>query len=241
MKRLLTGALFTLLISIYANASIPVQDMSPDALALEYYGTLNGQSTFDDDRSVLAMHMFRMHYSPSPALRLSLGVGSSNFYIDNVVRAQKGLSLTAGAALIIPKIHPFISLTTGFDGYYISCSGEQTRSVGLLSVPYAGVILHVSEFVDLEVGGSYSAFDVQKKYLDTNSPFSCIEDQARIYSTLTLHDPDNGVYLSGGLSCAANTAKTLRESLTNSATVWFQFGIILKQDKEAVKNDSIYW
>jgi len=241
MKRLLTGALFTLLVSIYANASIPVQDMSPDALALEYYGTLNGQNTFDDDRAVLAMHMLRMHYSPSPALRLTIGVGNSNFYIDNQIRCQKGLSLTAGAALFIPKIHPLVSLTTGFDGYYISGSSDEARAVGLLSVPYAGVIVHVSDFVDLELGGSYSTFDVQKKHSDDTSPFSRIEDQTRIYSTLTLHDPESGVYLSGGLSCAVNSSKSIRESFPNSATVWFQFGIILKQDKESAKGNSAYW
>jgi len=240
MKRLLTGALFTLLVSIYANASVPVQDMSPDALALEYHGTLNGQNTFDDDRSVLAMHMFRMHYSPAPTLRLTIGVGNSNFYIDNQIRCQKGVSLTAGAALFIPKIHPLISFTTGFDGYYISGgSGEEARSVGLLSVPYAGIIVHVSEFVDLEVGGSYSTFDIQKKYSDDTSPFSRIEDQARLYSTLTLHDPESGVYLSGGMSCIANSPRTLKDSFANSASVWFQFGIILKQEK--IKDDSAYW
>ncbi|MCL2689664.1 MAG: hypothetical protein FWE57_07450 [Chitinispirillia bacterium] len=241
MKRLLTGALFTLLVCVYASASIPVQDMSPDALILEYYGILNGQNTTDEERSMLAAHMLRMHYSPASALRLTIGVGNSNFYVDNQIRNQKGLSLTAGAALFIPTTHPLISLTTGFDGYYISGSSEQMRSVGLLSVPYAGIIVHVSEFVDFELGGSYQSFDVQRKYPD-NTPLSArLEDQARVYSTLTLHDPVSGVYLSGGLSCAASTSRALKDNFPNSASVWFQFGIILKQDKDAAKSDSAYW
>ena len=241
MKRLLTGALFTLLVCVYASASVPVQDMSPDALVLEYYGMLNGQSTVDEDRAILATHMLRMHYSPASSLRLTIGVGNSNFYIDNQLRCQKGLSLTAGAALFIPTTHPLISLTTGFDGFYISGSSEDSRTAGFLSVPYAGVIVHVSEFVDFEVGGSYQAFDVQRKYPEDLSPSARLEDHARIYSTLTLHDPESGVYLSGGLSCAANPPKTIRETFPNNATVWFQFGIILKQDKEAAKSDSAYW
>jgi len=242
MKRLLTGALFTLLVCFYANASIPVQDMSPDALVLEYYGMFNGQSTADEDRSVLAAHMLRMHYSPAPALRLTIGVGNSNYYIDNQMRCEKGVSLTAGAALFIPTVHPLIALTTGFDCYYISGSNDQARSVGLLNVPYAGIIVHVSEFVDFEIGGSYQTFDLKRKYPEDASPLARIEDQARIYSTLTLHDPESGVYLSGGISCAATQQKALRESLPSSASIWFQFGIILKQqDKKASKDDSIYW
>jgi hypothetical protein len=239
MKRLLTGALFTLLVCVYASASIPVQDMSPDALALEYHGMLNTQNTTDEDRSVLATHMLKMHYSPAPTLRLTIGVGNSTFFIDNQIRTQKGLSLTAGTALFIPTISPLVSITAGYDAYYISNSSEETRTTGLLSVPYAGIILRMSEFVDFEIGGSYQTFNMQKKYPDDFSTLPGIEEQGRLYSTLTLHDPETGVYLSGGMSCAANTLRSFRDSFPSNTTVWFQFGIILKQEK--VTNDSAYW
>ena len=239
MKKLLIAASLTFLLCVYAGASVPVQDMSPDALALEYYGMLNGQNTFDDERSILAIHMLRLHYSPAPTLRLTIGVGNSNFYVDPRVRCQTGLSLTAGAALFVPKIHPLISLSAGFDGYYISGSSVDARSVGILSVPYAGVIIHMGEFLDLEVGSSYQFFDLQKRHPDDPALLARIQEQVRIYSTLTLHDPESGVYLSGGLSSSANanTPKVERRTFPSNTSVWFQFGIILKQDREIAKLD----
>ncbi|MDR0307204.1 MAG: hypothetical protein LBI42_10255 [Chitinispirillales bacterium] len=236
MKKLLTAASLTFLLCVYAQSSVPVQDMSPDALALEYYGLLNGQNTLNDDKSVLAMHMMRLHYSPAPTLRLSLGVGNSNFYVDQKVRCQTGFSLSAGAALFVPNIHPLISLTTGFDSYYVSGSSAEARSVGILNVPYAGVIIHMSEFVDLEIGGSYQFFDLQKRHPDDPAITTSIEEQIRIYSSLTLHDPESGVYLSGGLSSSTNQQKLDRKTFPTNTSVWFQFGIILKQDKETANS-----
>ncbi|MDR2592473.1 MAG: DUF2635 domain-containing protein [Chitinispirillales bacterium] len=127
MKRmLLTAAALAWGLCALPNrtAAVPVQDMSVFSLAAEYYGTLNGHfALYDFDSSALSAHFLRLHYSPTPWLRLSGGLGGSRAYASpSIYGAEMGLSMTGGVGFYTPKFFRFLSLTAGYDCLYLTAA-----------------------------------------------------------------------------------------------------------------------
>lgn len=235
MNRLIQTVSAVLLAGIPLAAGIPVQNMNSSTLGIEYSGFVSGQFLEEDEvESSIVSHMFRLQYSPAPLVRFSLGVGSSRLGLENVntdFSGNPGISVMAGAAFHIPKVHELVSLTGGVESYYLSSAGGEMRSVALLHTPFAGLIVHLGRYTDLELGGEYLILDKQIKISDATTSYRNPGD-VRFYGSLTLHDPLSGVYLSGGVSASESLSDAWKESGPYESSVWFQFGIILKQDRE---------
>jgi len=208
MKKLLSAAVFTVITAVFAHgAGVPVQNMTPFSLGLEYHGTITGHPTlYNFDSSSFVSHFARLHYSPFKFLRLSGGIGGSHAYNsannpmgDNPKgRDNKtGFSATGGAALFLPKLLPVLSITAGYDGSYLKYGEEDTlyilnnnrdtvlinfnsygKTIGKLHAPYAGLIFHPNRFMDVEIGGMYKIFEVTKTR--TNNDWTWVDDSTRI-------------------------------------------------------------
>jgi len=140
MKKILLTATLSLGLWLCAlpcpAATAPVQYMSALSLAAEYYGTLNGHyALYDFDSSALAAHLFRLHYSPAPWLRLTGGIGGGYAYASQCISGAKaGLALTGGAGLYTPRLFRRISLTAGYDYFYVTAK-EKSETYKSRSVP----------------------------------------------------------------------------------------------------------
>jgi len=137
MKRtLLTATLVLGLCALTRAATVPVQYMSAMSLAAEYYGALNGHYALCDfDSSALAAHFLRLHYSPIKWLRLTGGVGGSYAYASpSIEGAKTGLALTGGAGLYLPRLYRWLSLTAGYDFFYMN-AGEESVTYKSRAVP----------------------------------------------------------------------------------------------------------
>lgn len=235
MNRLIQTVSAVLLAGIPLVAGIPVQDMNSSTLGIEYSGFVSGQLLEEGEgESSVVSHQFRLQYSPAPLVRLSLGVGSSRLGLEdanNNFSGSPGFSAMAGVALHIPKVHQLVSLTGGVESYYLSSVGGDIRSVALLHTPYAGLIVHLGRYADMELGGQYLVLDKQIKVSGETTSYRK-PGEARFYGSLTLHDPLSGVYLSGGISASENFSDAWKDGEPYESSVWFQFGIILKQDRE---------
>lgn len=244
MTKALKTAVFALCLAVFAQgATVPAQDMTAFSLGAEYYGSLNGHAAmYDFDRSALAAHILRLHYAPLPFVRFSAGIGGAHQYGDDLRGLKAGLAATGGAALYLPILN-ILSLTGGYDGYYLKASQEDKRyltlpvlgsngeptgdvsafealalngkTTGYLHVPYVGVIFHLGRFVDLEAGGLYNYFEVEKemRIIERDQFQNVVQaladgikdevaEQFRIYGTLTFHERESGAYLTGGVSYA---------------------------------------
>ncbi len=236
MNRLLQSLSIVLCTTLPLSAVIPVQDMGSNSLGVEYSGTASGQLLLEDQSEAsYILHLFQIQYSPVTLLRLSLGAGSSRLgFKDSLFefKGDPGVSASAGAAFYIPKFQKMLSLTAGVESYYVSSQNVNYSSVGLLHSPFAGLIVHLNNYVDLELGGSYYLYDFQLKNSSTKVSSNRTFEQTRFYSSLTLHDPESGVYLSGGMNTAGALSQSWKDGEPYKSSVWLQFGIILKQDRE---------
>jgi hypothetical protein len=127
MKKTLLAAAWVLgLCALPRAAAVPVQYMSPLSLAAEYYGALNGHYALCDfDSSALGSHFLRLHYSPAKWLRLTGGVGGSAAYASPAIEGAKfGLALTGGAGFYLPRLTRWLSLTAGYDFFYMNAREE---------------------------------------------------------------------------------------------------------------------
>ncbi|MCL2220078.1 MAG: hypothetical protein FWC23_08220 [Chitinispirillia bacterium] len=196
MKRVLKTAVFTFCFAIIAQAAtVPVQNMTPLSLAGEYMHILNGHvALYDFDSSAIGSHFLRLHYAPGQWLRFSAGVGGSVSYAEPFIKGSRAdISTTAGLGLYIPRLLNFMSLTGGYDGYYLKASEKQEThhrqvvsnefggtdtnyyignaktgyTAAALHVPYAALVFHMGRFTDLEVGGLYYYFDLVRKIRTT--------------------------------------------------------------------------
>jgi hypothetical protein len=165
--------------------------MSVWSLGAEYFGTLNGHDElYNFDSSSLGAHFLRLHYAPLPYMRFSTGFGASHSYADPHIKGSKaGFAATAGVGLYLPKLFDFLSLTVGYDGYYMKASekqeyyhrtletnesgttdtvfyvgtGREGHTASALHTPYLGLIFHAGKFTDIEIGGKYYYHDLWKK------------------------------------------------------------------------------
>jgi hypothetical protein len=139
MKKLLSAAVFTVIIAAYAQgAGVPVQNMTPYSLGVEYHGAINGHPMlYSFDSSAIVSHFARLHYSPSKFFRFSGGIGgasphnNAHYFLGSgysyKIDSKMGLSATGGAALFLPKLLPVLSITAGYDGSYLKYVEEETR------------------------------------------------------------------------------------------------------------------
>ena len=193
MKKLLSAAVFTAIVAVYAQGAgaVPAHNMTPYSLGIEYYGALHGHPVlYNFDTSSIASHFLRLHYSPCRFIRFSGGIGGAspqnnthNIHgTPHKIDSKMGLSATGGAALVLPKLIPVLSITAGYEGMFLRYTEEETRipiipygsdlpldsvfifgkTVGKMHTPYIGLILHPNRFVDFEIGGMYKIFDVRK-------------------------------------------------------------------------------
>ncbi|MFP4242434.1 MAG: hypothetical protein ACLFTW_10725 [Chitinispirillaceae bacterium] len=240
MNRLVRIASLIFLVAVPLIAGIPVQSMNESTLGVEYSGLTSGQ-LLDEDKgeSSIISHFFRLQYSPVSLLRFSLGVGSSRLGIESGevdFCGEPGLAAMGGAALNLPRVHRLVSLTGGVESYYLSSVSGDLRSIAFMHTPFAGLIVHLSPYVDMELGGSYHILDKQIKTDDRILNFRNSE-QMRFYGSLTLHDPLSGVYISGGVSSPGDFSDVVRDGSPYRSSAWIQFGIILKQDKEFARTE----
>jgi hypothetical protein len=195
MMKVLKTTVFSLCLAGFAGfsaraATVPVQNMSPLSIAAEYHGAVHGhEELYKSEAASVATHVLRLHYSPIPYLRLSAGIGSASLYADPSIKdADFGLAATGSIALYLPKLLSFLSLTGGYDGYYMRASEESAgylegsagdgngaenmmfkatetagKTVGTLHTPYIGIVFHASRFVDIEAGGLYRHFTVTRE------------------------------------------------------------------------------
>jgi hypothetical protein len=132
MKRVIETAIFALCLALCTQAAtVPVQNMTPFSLSAEYMGILNGHlDMYEFDASAIGSHFIRLHYAPNRFLRFTGGVGGSHYYnayeLYGDGRAVEGLkagiSATAGLGLYLTRFVDWLSLTAGYDGYYLKAS-----------------------------------------------------------------------------------------------------------------------
>jgi hypothetical protein len=272
MKKALKTAVFALCMAVFAQgATVPTQDMTNFSLGAEYYGSLNGHvAMYDFDKSALAAHILRLHYAPLPFVRFSAGAGGAHQYGDNLDGVKVGLAATGGVGLYLPKLLDFLSLTGGYDGYYLKASQEDKgyltlrendepdgelmayeylsltgKTTGYLHVPYLGVVFHLGRFVDIEAGGLYRYFEVDKEIrriersdnydVRSDSAYGrkgAVSTQGRIYGTLTLHERESGAYLTGGASYAPVVDENAKgKGQLVRFTAHAQIGLIMKDPR----------
>ena len=227
MKKVLFAAVFTAITVVYAQAAgVPTQNMNPFALAMEYHAVGNGHPhLYNVDSSTFVSHFARLHYSPCRFVRLSGGIGGTHPQtMAHSLNTDAGFSGTAGAALFLPKLLPVLSLTGGYDGWYLKYNVEdEGRARGYLHTPYLGLILHPNRFVDFEIGGMYRIFEVKRA--GSNEQV----EEFQIYGSVTLNDFESGAYLSAGLS---STPFVKDEYKTNTwfsrSSIWLSIGLIMK-------------
>jgi len=278
--KVIKTAVFAFCLAVFTQgATVPVQNMSLFSLGAEYYGSLNGHpAMYNFDSTALGAHILRLHYAPIPFFRLSAGVGGSHQTGDNLKGVKAGVSGTVGAALYTPKLANFLSVTAGYDWFYLKAKlddrkfltapiinedGEITdeffafealtlkdKSTAQMHVPYAGLIIHLGKYADLEAGGQYRIFDLDRKrtvlerdqnYKVTNEDFrdtSELSKQIRIYGNLTLHERESGAYVSGGVSYAP-----IKDDDFKDKNLWVKFsahaqiGIIMRDPRGSSKKD----
>ncbi|MCL2182937.1 MAG: hypothetical protein FWB85_05640 [Chitinispirillia bacterium] len=192
MKKALKTAVFTLSLALFAQAAtVPLQNMTPLSLGVEYMHTLNGHAgLFDFDSSALGSHLLRLHYSPAEWLRFSAGFGGSVSYAEPFIKGSNAnASATAGLGLYTPRLFDLMRVTAGYDGYYLRAAEkyqlihssavrdstgrviDTTRTgdfregytAAMLHTPYLGLIFHAGRFADIEIGGIYQIFEITKK------------------------------------------------------------------------------
>jgi hypothetical protein len=293
MKRVLKTAVFTLCLAFFTQAAtVPVQNMTPLSLAAEYMHTLNGhEALWDADSSALAAHFFRLHYAPANWLRFSGGFGGSHPYAEPSIKgARTDLAVTAGLGLYLPRAFDFLSLTAGYDGYYLKTSeraqtsrravipllwdddgvaaGFDTISFvnyekrgytsAALHVPYAAAIFHMGRYADLQIGGLYQYFDLIKKTRTSTTREmredgfadeviesldvipNIIQEQVRVFATLTLHERESGAYLSGGFSYALTNQALEGKSHLNDFSFWAQIGLVMTEKRTTPRRGGRY-
>ncbi|MDR3012068.1 MAG: hypothetical protein LBU70_02515 [Chitinispirillales bacterium] len=106
------------------------------------------------DSTALTAHFLRLHYAPIPFVRFSAGIGGSNtrhlyqrpsevfiggeYVGGELIRGHRlqlpdgervddtrlGMAFTGGGALYLPKLLDFLSLTAGYDIYYLRARQE---------------------------------------------------------------------------------------------------------------------
>ena len=240
MNRTVQALSLTLLLYLPLAAGIPIQSMTPSTLGIEYAGLASGQLLSDDSsHTSLMAHYFRLQYSPFRYMSFSLGMGSSRFALGSKSSPEfsgnSGFAGSAGVTLYLPRVHELMSLTTGVNSYFFSSSNEQANTLGQLLVPFAGLIVHLKPYVDLELGGMYHTLDGQSKVEKMVVSNYENRQKVRLYSSLTLHDPESGVYVSGGMSSSGDLSNSFKKGAPYQSSVWFQFGILLRQDRNFQK------
>lgn len=188
--------------------------------------------------------------------------------------AHMGFSATGGAALFLPKILPVLSLTAGYDGSYLKFTETDTlysgddgdsfyysfnkigKTIGKLHVPYAGLTFHPSRYLDFEIGGLYRIFDVRKtlNVYDSDDDGNIVDvhtfstderlKEFHVYTSLTVHEPESGAYLSVGASAAPTVKSKYKDyekefktkSWLTRSSIWLSIGVILRDPRYHGKN-----
>ena len=206
------------------------------SLGAEYMGMLNGHpGLYAFDGSSIGSHFLRLHYAPWHFLRFSGGIGGSHSYSDpHIDDSKAGLSFTGGAGLYSPSLFDFLTLTGGYDGYYIKAAeGDNGRTMAHLHTPYFGFIFHVGRYINFETGGLYHRFEFKEK---TDKNGTALTDgklleQGRMYGTFTIHEGQSGAYLSVGASYALCKQYADNTNTWSDASIWAQAGIILRDPR----------
>jgi len=138
MKKLLSAAVFTVMVAVYAQgvSGVPMHNTNPYSLGLEYHVSVDGHPMlYTFDSSSIVSHFARFHYAPCKFVRLTAGIGGATpmnnthsvIGVTHKIDSKMGLSATGGVALTLPKLIPVLSITAGYDGSYIRYTEEETR------------------------------------------------------------------------------------------------------------------
>jgi hypothetical protein len=207
---------------------------------------------------------------------------SSPYADPEIAGASSKLSAGGGVALFWPKLLPFLSIAAGYDGLYLKygesdstfvdrvlttirpdstieeetvstlTTGKDGRLTGALHTPYLGLIFHACRYADIEIGGRFYYFDVEKRV--TRRAFADAGDggepnvtgtdrravaetvaQPRLYAALTLHDPAVGAFLTAGGSVSPDVMSDETRTLSKltAMSVWVKVGVVLTDRSRA--------
>jgi hypothetical protein len=235
----LSAAAAAALLATCAFAGPPVQDLSSTSIAVDYSGMWRGtEITSLNVPSHESVHHVNVRYAPLPFAVFSAGLGAADLSVDTCLQRQfKGgfnLSPSLGAALFTPPfLKKTVRITAGVKAHYLYTKNLDESFVysGPVVAPNAGVIVSLSQFVDLEAGvrGLLIFGSMQEGNLNAEQ-FSNAQ-QKRGYFSVTLHTPSEGAYLSFDFDASPCIDMNWSNGPAESS-IGVTVGIILRQPKD---------
>jgi hypothetical protein len=227
-----------------ACAGLPIQDLSPASIGVDYSGTWRGEEiTTQNVPAHESVHHVNVRYAPLPYLLLSAGIGGANYTVDTCNQIQfKGgfnFSPSLGIALFSPSLlNKKVRFTAGVKSHYMHTTNTDKSFVysGPVVVPNAGLIFSLGEYVDMELGGRglFLFGQMQEGSLPALS-FSNA-DQKRIYFSVMLHTPAEGAYMMFDFDGSEGISMNWSDGPAESS-FGISVGVILRQPKDRVSRE----
>ena len=224
-----------------AYGGLPVQDMSPTSLALDYSGLWRGEKiTKQKVPGHENVQLLNLHYSPVPYCAFSLGLGAARYSVDTVRQTQfKGtynfspsLGITLFSPFLLKKILRF---TAGAKAYYLYTRNRDRSYLysGSFMTPGGGVLVSLGEYVDFGLGvrGQLISGRMQKgrePALDFSN-----SQTMRTYFTAMIHSPSEGAYFLIDFDASPKIDLDWSNGPAESS-IGISVGIILRSSKEKI-------
>ncbi|MBN1308820.1 MAG: hypothetical protein JXA18_12930 [Chitinispirillaceae bacterium] len=198
-----TIAISTLLFSsVLAASGVPVEDMSPFTLGIEYQGMIAGQTiTRASVHSLFRPHYLTVRYAPLPYLLVSAGAGSAKFsiaeYDSTRFDGNRGISAAIGLHGFTPRLIDFLMITAGTHGYLLNSTQDDYRYIAAVADPVAGVRCLIGDMLDIEAGAKGHIIYGRMNGPAVTDPLTFSNNnRIRGYLSMTLHSFSGGAYMS---------------------------------------------
>jgi hypothetical protein len=241
MKTFLMTSACLLAMATASQAAFPIQDMGPMSLGLQYGLAFRGQNiTTANVPSHETIHTLSLGYAPIPFVSIEAGVGLDRFDVETSksvsFQGEYGISPLFGLVLTSPYFAlDFVRVAAGYRGLYLNSEDERGfRYSGLISSPFAGVVVSPSGFIDIEAGARGHLIDGIMSGPATSEQVFANEDILRGYATFTLKSPADGAFLSLDI----DLSPTVTSDWVNGpqeAQVGISFGAILGGEPKPAK------
>ena len=223
-------------------SGVPVEDMSPGTLGIEYKGMLTGQTiTKAEVASTFKAHYCMLRYAPIPYLLVSFGVGGSHFSVEEYdstrFTGKSGVSTALGLNGFSPVLINLLVVTAGVQAYLLNSSQQDYRYTAGVINPSLGLRILLGGFTDIEAGVRGQVLvGTMKRPSDKGGNLFANNNYPRGYLAAILHSA-SGVYATFAFDVSPLASSDLSGDL-NEASLSFQIGFLLSSKRFAKKGDS---
>jgi hypothetical protein len=232
-----------------ARADVPVEDMTPLSLGLQYGLSFRGQNiTNAKVPSHETIHSLGLAYAPLPYLALEAGLGLDKLSVDSrnsiAFRGDYGFSPSFGLVLASPYFAAdLLRVDGGVRGLYLNSEDDRGyRYSGFISNPFLGLVVSPSPYIDVEAGARGHILNgTMQGPGGTDKDFGNGE-MVRGYAAFTLKTPYERAYLTVDVDMSPSMDSDWSHG-PREAQVGVSFGTILGwQGKNgAAKDSSVYF